>query len=326
MSATAPSSPHQTLHRQKAPAPLRSRIKAMLNEGWTMQRITLESGVKGADVTAWIEGNPVDTSVEIRLAAWTEELDQPAAQRDGLQLVETTTTQKIEAILEQSRRVPTIGLIYGAAGVGKTMTALHYARVPRQRGASTYYVAATAFTHSPATFMFEVARAVLGGSINIETARGYAAYSIVGKILTVLRSGDLLIVDEAQHLDPAALDAVRIFLDQAHCGICLIGNELVFTRIGGKGRRAEFAQVSSRCGARLQIAAPDERDIDAVLESWGVKGSAERAFLHEIARGPGGLRQLANVVRQSRIVATQMKRPLDAQILRAAALMLGVTD
>lgn len=308
------------LHQQNASASPRARVKGMCNSGITLRRIALESGVKSADIKAWLEGGTSAEEVENRLVAWLEDLDQAAAQLVTLPWVETSLTQRIHAVFEQARRTPTIGLVYGAAGCSKTTAALRYAKLALDDRAQTFYCSATVFTKTPTAMLYKLAETIYarGG------AGAYRNYEIYQDIARRLGAGDLLLIDEAHHLEVATLDAIRAFHDDEGCGVCFLGNSLVFTRISGKGRRAEFAQLDSRAGARLEITAPAEHDIDVVLEAWGVKGSAERQYLHQIGSGPGGLRQLANVVRQSRIVAQEMKRPLDAQILRAAASLLGI--
>lgn len=319
MSVLAPLS----LPTQKAASSPRARVKALLNADVPLRRITVESGVRSADIKAWIEGANLE-GVEAKLIAWIEELDQASAESDELPWAKTAISEQIESVFEQARRMPTIAVIHGAAGAGKTMTAMRYTSRDRADGRRTVYFAATNFIRTPSAVLFKLAEAVERQGGWSLTARAYRSYELYEGVAQQLAPGDLIIVDESQHIESSGLDTIRAFHDQVRCGIAYMGNTEVFVRITGKGRRAEFAQLASRCGARLEITAPTAADIDACLEKWAVKGAAERQFLHMIGSGPGGLRQLANCVRSARIAARDLKRPLDAEVLRAVASMLGI--
>jgi len=53
---------------------------------------------------------------------------------------------------------------------------------------------------------------------------------------------------------------------------------------------------------------------------------ADCRYAQQIASMPGGLRTLAQVLRQSRAFARGMKRPVDQNIMRAAAGSLGIDE
>lgn len=236
-------------------------------------------------------------------------------------LVETPTAQRITQVFEHARTPPpTIALIYGGAGCSKTSTALRYASDrPRYRGAA-HYVNLHAAT-SPMSMLTIIAESIHANSVLSERR----AITVMRDLVVYFRAGDLLILDECQSLRPDALDAVRYFSDEG-VGLVLMGNEQVFSTIAGKNRRAMFAQLHSRVGMRLHLPHPTEADADAVLKAWGISGGAGRDYGRQLALGPGGLRQLAQVLRQARIAAAATKRPLDHRLMHAAAGALGLTD
>lgn len=311
------------LHRSRAPTTPRDRVKAMLNEGVKVSKIAIESGVKPAEIKGWLDADVVPLEVEIRLLAWLDDLDQRTAELDELPFVEWSMTRQTEAVLEKCRdpNHPCIGVVDGPPGTGKTTIACRVA----EKNRNTFYFAATHFVRTPTATLHMIAESI--GNKTGERSLGlgaYRGYALLQAIKDRLGPGSLLICDEANHLDVASLDAIRYFYDEARCGVCYLGNEALASRLRGAGRRAEFAQISSRIACKLHLTAPDEADIDEILGSWGISGSAERRFLHQIAVGPGGLRILGHVVREARMLAREMKRPVDAQVLQGAASLVGI--
>jgi DNA transposition AAA+ family ATPase len=233
--------------------------------------------------------------------------------------VETPTCSKIIGALEYARATPTISIIFGAAGVSKTTAARWYASQHRFKDdGSAYYITAARWIRSCAALLQSIAEAVGTSS------HAYRNDSLARATLSRMGRGDIIIVDEAQNLGPDALDGLRFFLDEGQIGIALSGNEEVYSRIAGKNRRAMFAQLSSRIGMRVHVPQPTEADVDAIVEAWGTTGKLEREFAQQIALGPGGIRQLVQVMRQAKVAATSTRRALDHRLMRASAAALGL--
>jgi len=77
---------------------------------------------------------------------------------------------------------------------------------------------------------------------------------------------------------------------------------------------------------RLHIPHPTEADANAVLSAWGISDNSARDYGRQLALGPGGLRQLAHILRQAKIAAAATGLPLDHRLMHAAASALGLTD
>lgn len=235
-------------------------------------------------------------------------------------LVETPSQKKALQVLAYAQN-GALTLIYGGAGVGKTTAATRYANEHCGLGQRAYYINLHG-VKTPPQMLHTIA-----DSVNSPAYLGaYRNVSLMRALTEYLNPGDLLILDESQSLRADALDMVRFFLDSGGVGLALLGNELVFSAIAGKNRRAMFAQLHSRVGMRLHLPHPTEADADAVLSAWGIVDDPGRDYGRQLALGPGGLRQLTQVLRQTRIAAAATKRVMDHRLMHAAANALGLTD
>ena len=106
--------------------------------------------------------------------------------------------------------------------------------------------------------------------------------------------------------------------DSTGVGLVLSGNESVYTRLTGRTRRADFAQLFSRVGKRLRLDKPAPGDVTAILQAWRIEGTKERELCQQIASLPGGLRGLVNVLVDAATAAQAMGRAVDLIALRAA--------
>src|SRR6267143_1374215 len=127
-------------------ATLRRRLQALIADGVTIQKIAVESGALKKDLEAWLEDKD-SPAVEARLQEWVEELDGISERAVGW--VETPTTTEITEAIEFARTEPSISIVYGAPGIGKTMTAERYAAERRdgadRRSGRCIYVMASEF-------------------------------------------------------------------------------------------------------------------------------------------------------------------------------------
>lgn len=243
--------------------------------------------------------------------------------------VDTPTSTHIRMALMYAQTTPTIAMIHGGAGLGKTHTARRYLAEKAKRESSAFISAApTVYMVTAHSGMSTVAAALY--AINEAMGRSGDAYrndAMVRQILQALNPGDLLIVDEAQHLDIKALDQIRHFHDVGGIGVAYLGNDDIHTRINGRGRQAAFTgPLASRVGMRLPIPHPTEADVSAILKAWRVEGKKEADYAMRIGLSSIGLRGLTQVLRQSAFIAKSMDRILDARVMRTAVTNLGFNN
>ena len=199
-----------------------------------------------------------------------------------------------------------IGLCYGAPGVGKTVSARHYAdwdELEELLGPPPYRSAGVPLpdsgpwrtvlytpgvTNTPHTVEREV-NGVWGAVIGLATRttwwqRAALSTSVRPEVPT------LVIVDEADRLKTASLEQLRDFYDRGHVGLVLIGMP------GLQKRLARYAQLYSRVGFVHQVRPLSGQELQRVIEhQWVQLGldaaldePVDPAVLNAIARVTAG--------------------------------------
>lgn len=317
MSDTNPSMTQEEIDAIRAEAK-----KVMTAEGMTATAVSKESGVVYGTLSSWLGGTyagrndriagEVQKWLRSRVIRAQTQAMAPVAPR----YIATPTAEAFEQIFRHAQHMPDFAVVVGAPGVGKTSAACHYTR----NTPNVFKVTAHPMLQSPRALMDELARAlsVYGGGGQHRVQR-----ALVGKLRG---SGALLMVDEAQHLSPAALDQLRSLHDEAEIGVVLIGNPAVYGRLEGQGRQKEFAQLFSRVGMRLAKPKPVKADIDALLDAWGMEDAETRALLHAIARKPGALRGMTKTLKLAHMEAAFDRQKVGAAHIRSAFQRLSATD
>ena len=258
------------------------------------------SGVGYSTLAAWMGGKYLGDNVRVaeQLRTWLRSRETAAAVSGYAtaltmpDFVATPTASSVLSVLQHAQYVPDLVVIAGGAGIGKTTSVREYARTNPNVWVITGEPS-LASTHGTLELLCDA----LGIAEHSATRRSRAIAKRVSG------SGGLIVVDEAQHLASAALDQLRTLHDKAGVGLALVGNEEVYARLDGGGRRAQFAQLFSRVGMRLTRARPTKGDIDALLEAAGVEGDADRKLLRAIAVKPGALRGMTKVLRVAHMLA-----------------------
>ena len=218
----------------------------------------------------------------------------------------TFTQSAIEflEILAHAHHLPDIVTVTGAAGIGKSSAACHYTA---QNYGSVWKIVASPAVIRPRAVLDELARTM-----------GFVEFGALHKlqhllIMKLRGTHALVIVDEAQHLQPAALDALRALHDQAGVGLALLGNETVIGKIDGGQRKPEYAQLYSRVGRRLTRKKLRKGDAPALLDAAQVDDEDVRKLLVGVAERPGALRGMVKTLRMAQMLAAREQAPLDAR-------------
>jgi len=279
---------------------LRERVSALLKtEAISQKAAATEADIGYSSFSAWLGGtyqgdnDKMAAKVDRWLAAREERRTAAAVLPSDVGFVQTETSAAIWQTLQYAHIAPDIAVVAAGAGVGKTSTAKRYAKdIP-----NAWLATMDPTTRVVSTALGEIALAL---GLTERSPQGFAR-AIAGYVAG--KSG-LLIIDEAQHLQPNALDALRSIHDRTGVGLVLLGNETVYTRLEGQGRAAEFAQLFSRVGMRMVQAKPRAGDATALLDAWAVTAEDCRDFLRRVAQKPGALRGMVKTMRVAAMLAT----------------------
>lgn len=271
---------------------LRDAIRTHIDvQGISIAKLATQSDLGDSTVSAWLSGKYKgnNENVEAALRKWLQadamRQRQHSITPQTKKFIATPTSKKYLTVLEYAQSMPDVGIIVGAAGTGKTTSIKHY---------KSTYPNVWVMTATPAIGTAPAAMDALRDLMGISMGRKYAMQrQIINKMEG---TNGLLIVDEAQFLQPAALDEFRSLHDQADIGLVFVGNEEVWRQLDGGGQRAKFAQLHSRVGARVSITRPIDGDIVAVLDAYEIADKKQRGLLAAIAKKPGALRAMVKTL------------------------------
>lgn len=280
---------------------VRARVRSTMAERrLAMTDVARQVGIPYGTYSSWMGGTYKGRNAHIaeQTLHWLNGLEAQDRTRAlaprAPAFVPTPTAEAVLATLEHAQYMPEMCVITGAPGVGKTSSGRWYAA----RNPNVWLVTAEPAMSSPRALMDELAEA-----IGVQD-RGLSSQKLSRSLARRMTgSTGLILIDEAQHLTSQTLDQLRMFHDLASVGIALMGNESVYARLEGGTRAAQYAQLFSRVGMRLQRPRALKGDVEKLLDAWEVAGKDERALLHAIAKKPGALRNVTKALRMAHMLA-----------------------
>ena len=296
---------------------IRTLVFDLIRRGQSQRELANEIGMPQSVLSKWLQVTWQTNWMRQldRLALWQQHRlqGQTLAPNEPV-WVETPTGRGIRDALAFAQLEPTISMVYGASGVGKTTAIQRYA----SEGRNVWTV-----TVSPTKTALEAALRAVAEAVGLRGLVGGADQLSRDITARLYGSRGLLIVDEAQSLSDLALEELRSIHDACGVGICLSGNEKTYTRMTGGHRAVAFAQLGSRLGLRLQLLAVQREDVDALVDAWAIKGHEERQFLRVIGEGEG-LHILTKVLRNASRTADAAGTQVGIQQIRAASRGVGL--
>ena len=269
--------------------------KAVLEDGRPLAQIARETPVAYGTLHAWRTGNYKGNNERVtgQVHQWLTTREARQRTRATLptapEFKMTPSAGRIFDVLEHAQTLPDFVLVTGGAGIGKTSAAQAY-----QRHASNVFICTIQpYVTSNKTLLDTIAEAM-----NVDTY--WSIHMTMRQIIKKLHNSQgLLVLDEAQHLSSGLLDQVRHIHDGANVGVALIGNTTVFSRLGAVQRTANFAQLFSRVGMRLNLELPRKADITMLLNAWDLEDKDARETAMGIGRDAGALRAMTKVLRMA---------------------------
>ncbi len=223
-----------------------------------------------------------------------------------LEVAQTQTFNDVNIAVSFAKAAGDISLIYGEAGLGKTVSLKQYVK-----------------THADAIYieLKDCDKSIKGVSEKILSYIGKQQNGtdrvLVDTIINYLKATPkLIIIDEAQHLSIRALENLRAINDVTETGIVLCGNPTVYDRMHGRGQ-AHFAQLYSRIGIRRHILEPSLDDIRAIFKPYTLDKDCLR-YLHKLALQRGGIRNCVKVLNIALQLQDNEKEPLNIDYLQSA--------
>ncbi len=302
---------------------LRVRVRDVLEQQkMSLGVLSKRSNIPQSTLHAWLnetyKGDIARISDRVRIWLDSQQALQSAARFAPVTIpfAETPTARLILDVFEYSQSAADVGVVVGSPGIGKTMAAVHYARTRP----SVWHL-----TVDPS---LRRAHGVLGYVADEMGVTESRPDRLSRAIATRLRGTDgLLIIDEAQHLTTEGMDQLRTLHDRAQVGLVIMGNQGVWTRLDGGGRKAQFAQLFSRVGMRLTREKSSVGDIEAILDAASIEATDQRKMLRAIAGKPGALRGMMKTIRLARMVTMAAEEELSAEaIARAFTRLSGGGD
>lgn len=267
--------------------------------------IAKELGISESAVSSFLSGTykaPQKIVEKVQALMEANEKKKVAPKEPGY--VQTSVSKAVINAIRYCHIQGKISVVYGDAGVGKTMAFREYMKNPLAVG----------ITISPTYASITGVNELLAEQLGV---RERVARRITSEIVNKLRgSGRVLVIDEAQHLTVRTLNHLRCISDESGVGICFIGNEEIYTRMKGSGR-ADFAQLFSRIGMRRPVATTDitKADVQAVFGGYEMDEGA-MDVLYRICRTKYGLRGAVNVFVNTAAVFQEITGSGIGQVMR----------
>ncbi|EAM5593182.1 AAA family ATPase [Salmonella enterica] len=227
----------------------------MDTHGYSQGQVARAIGRSSATMNQYLQGkyNGDIADMEERISNFILRVrEKQNALRIDERFVSTPTARKGLEVLAYAHQECEICVLYGAAGLGKTITLKEYAR----RDDAVIFIEADP-GYTARTLLEELCgRLRLSKNGNIHTLIDLCVEKLKG-------SGRLLIIDEAELLPYRALEVIRRLHDKAGIGVVMAGMPRLITNL--KGKRGEFAQLYSRVALALDMGnSLDREDFDQI--------------------------------------------------------------
>lgn len=266
----------------------KSAVERLLKAGYSQGKIATLCGVSTAALSTYLKGtyaakdlSQLERKIMSGCALEIERIDKKID--PVLPFIETETAENIKNIAHLCHTSRRMGLIYGAAGVGKTRACLEYCA--RNKNA-VYIEARPSFTAR--TLMKNLAE-------KLGCTPKSNQYELEEEVIRKLRnSGNLVIVDECEHLNHRALETLRtVVFNAAHTGLLLVGLETLKYALIGTRTKNEY--LSSRCLVNSRVKALGEDETASLIERFfpGASTAIKKAFFEGTK---GNMRLLENTI------------------------------
>ncbi|EOV8087111.1 AAA family ATPase [Providencia rettgeri] len=285
----------------------------MSNKGWSQAQAARGIGVSTAVINQFLQNkyngdvNAVEEKVRQFLS---REQERDKSRRIKPVYVDTLMARKGRDVIRMAHMDSDINVIYGDAGMGKTMIIRQYAK---ENLNAVLIEADPGYT----------ARVVLEELCNkLGLSKRGNMHELSESIIQNLRdSGRIILVDEAENLPYRALETLRRIHDKSGVGIVLAGMPRLILNL--KGKRGEYKQLYSRVGFALRMGESlPEDDITNMITTM-LPEASEPEVLNALYKAcKGNARRLFKFLRGISNGSQISGQPIDVQMVHEFSEML----
>ena len=268
-------------------------------------------GLSASALSQWLKGKyqgdskAIDRKVARHLGLEKNRAETGVA--DLGRFVLTSVAEKVFMVCEYCARHKSMGVVQGAAGMGKTMALAEYA----ERAPDALYLRCHPGFDRPTPVLTALAEKLklIPAARERVTMVGQSWTRLLDAILARLTGAScIIIIDEAQYLSVKTLEILRTIVDVAEVGLVLAGNDEVYRRV--EGERAQFAQLHSRIAILRRIGLGATRDDMAKLAGHFLADDGID-MLVERSRRAGGIRASMKILALARDYAEDEAKAAD---------------
>lgn len=254
--------------------------------GKTQSQIAKEMGISDGQLSSFLSGTykaPHTIIPKVEQFVSIREQKETAPRAPGFK--PTTVSNIVMNLIAYCHVQGKIGVVYGDAGIGKTMGIKEY----HKQNPDTSIV----ITISPCFATMTGVNELIAEELKI---REKVSRKIFAESIRKLKgSNKVTIIDEAQHLTVRVINHLRCLADESGVGIAFIGNEEIYLKMKGAGQ-ASYAQLYSRIADNKHVLTSNitRNDIRILFEDSCISDDAVEV-LYKIARTNYGIRGAVNV-------------------------------
>lgn len=311
----------ETVNMDAAAADVIRRVEDYLavHEEVSREQFAKMAGISGGALSSFLKGKyqgRVDVvSQKIAAVLETEESREGAVMTvKEPDIVETDVMQKMIFGFQYANDRNDIICIYGAPGIGKTVTVNRWV----EGHPNSIFFTASPNIHNGRDVMEEILEAI-GKK---QTGRNKALEKSIVQILK--GSNRAIIIDEAHFLRLSALETLRRIHDITDVPLILVGNPAIMDIITEQNKTLTGQFFSRAVRIALDAKVPLE-DVKKIVLQHGVQMDKDCiAELHRVARGTGALRVMTKLFLFAWMLANDAKRAIGMDdILRARQVIIS---
>lgn len=203
--------------------------------------------------------------------------------------IPTSTSEQVKRHIKLCQTRGRLSVLSGDAGIGKTRAIMSYCKEFEN---STVWITANPCMNTVKTVLKELCKK-LGVAIKASNMDMYNA------IISKLSDGQIIIIDEAQHLSLKVIETLRGFSDHFEdkgqtLGICFIGNSTTVNNFGAK-QDAVFEQIANRTFQKPILRTVDIKKSDIDMLFPELLGDKEKSFMLKICKSREAVRGAMNL-------------------------------